>query len=323
MLFDQQWFQQHQTRLLWWLNLPWLGKCLQRYLAQGPRQTNHYGRRVVGVLPGSIHYRGNRRGEYRADFWTGPKMSMQLHRKFLWLWHLFHIWDTWIANSWVPEWNLGFDSLTVYTGAGSVATFDGRINSRSTVDWATARSGGGTLVAVHTATVLICQGVYDTTLSEYQMARAWLHFDTSPLTSSATVTDAYLGLWLSTSVDVGATDKFSLVASTIAAGNTSVVTGDFSSIGSTKYATDIDIATWSTLAYVDWQLNSTGFSNISLTSYTRLAMRSEHDMSNVTPVEASDEHYAELYSADYSSGSRAPRLSITYTLPIGDFFSAG
>lgn len=143
------------------------------------------------------------------------------------------------------------------------------------------------------------------------MGRIFLPFDTSSLPDNATITSATLRVFVTVvnDNDNDGNDFIRVVESTQAS-NTLLAGGDFDAVGTTALATDIDIGTISTDAFLDFTLNSTGIALISTSGFTKLALREGHDVLN-DPIATG----ITGISIHPSNGNNKPQLIINYTLP--------
>ena len=203
---------------------------------------------------------------------------------------------------------------------------DGYINSQSTgnIDsstaWNNARAGSsliatdnGTIDEVRTSIVLVPRtGNYNGTV-----IRTFLLFDTSTLTTAATISSATLSLYVLTvtNINPGSGDALSVITTTPAS-NTAIVTGDWGNVGTTLQATGVSLSTLTTNTYNAITLNSTGLGNISKTSITKFGLRTAEDISNTLPVDGSQNDVT-YSSADNTGTTQDPKLDVTYT--VGKF----
>ena len=94
--------------------------------------------------------------------------------------------------------------------------------------------------------------------SSWDIQRSIFIFDTSSLTSSATISDAIFSL-----NSVSSSGSNANVYTASPASNTDIVNSDHTTYGSTACSSDKSITT----GWLDWTLNATGISNISKTGY--------------------------------------------------------
>jgi hypothetical protein len=143
--------------------------------------------------------------------------------------------------------------------------------------------------------------------------KAHTGFDTSVIDDGATI-DA--GTW---SVYVSSvTDNFNQlmgIVSSSPASNTSLAVGDFDGLGTSRYATDIDLTSLSTSAYNDWTLNATGLAAVNDTGVTNIGVRLSGDLDNTEPTWQSSVEGSVLFDSA-EKGANDPKLNITFT-PAG------
>ena len=144
--------------------------------------------------------------------------------------------------------------------------------------------------------------------------RAILLFDISSL-GGATVTAVTFGV-----VAFGKDDDFTdgiAVVSSAPASNTDVVAGDYDSLGTTRYATDITIANIvvDDSTYSTWTFNSTGIAAVDGASggIVKLGMRAGYDASDNEPTKVTNsQSFVEMHTADESAaGEKRPTLTVT------------
>lgn len=314
-VFGKDFFQVHQIKLLKFAN-SWIG----RYILKINGNKSSVGKyKIRKIEPNAIWWTA---GRYRkVEFRTHNKYSKRLYYAFYPVWWLMHQWDTLFANNFEPAWNLGFDTLTVYpdahTESTSVDGYVGRIQF-GTESFSTLRSGNGTDVN-DTGTSLYC-GLFSHTDSNNwrHIFRAITLFDTSALTSSASISSTTLSV---NSTGGGASYKnFSQsinITSSDPASNTALATGDYAiaKFGSTKFSdTSIAIATFNDSGWRDFAFNASGISAISKTGVSKFSYRYTGDIDNSAPTWASNtEAYSPCYSADQTGTTSDPKLVVTYT----------
>ena len=103
------------------------------------------------------------------------------------------------------------------------------------------------------------------------------------------------------------------------ASNTTLANADYGQTGSTRYATDITIAsmTGDDSTYTTWTFNATGISNVSKTGVTNISMRLKKDIDNIAPTWASGVFEGiNAYFADNAGTTVDPKMVVTYTIVI-------
>jgi hypothetical protein len=155
--------------------------------------------------------------------------------------------------------------------------------------------------------------------SGWSIFRAWFPVDTSALDDGATVTAATFHFWVEAKNDLenGSYSYMTLVESTQASA-TDLVDDDFDAVGSTAWSDNVHIDDITLTAYNTWTLNATGLSNVSLTGYTKLAMRIGYDWTGNNPSVTTQGFTAiQGLSADNTGTGSDPYLDITYSVGGG------
>ena len=222
---------------------------------------------------------------------------------------------------------------TFYPNADVETTsVDGYINSLSSDNllgsdaWTNARAGA-TLSATDNTTndevrasliIVPRTGNYNGNIG-----RTFLLFDTSSLTTAATISSVTLSIYVITvtNVNPGSGDALSVITTTPAS-NTAIVTGDWGNVGTTLQATGVSLSTLTASAYNGITLNSTGLGNVSKTSITKFGLRIAEDISNTQPVDGSINSVV-YASADTTGTTQDPKLDVTYTtgsFSVGQWF---
>src|SRR3989344_4826928 len=252
MMFDKSWFLKNQRLLLWLAN-------------------TQYGKGVMGhgldkvdlILPNAVYQRLDK--NIKAEFRTHNKYSKRLFYKYNVIWKAFHWFDKNIANIYVPKLNLGFD--TFYPDANPESTsVDGFVRRQTTgEDWATIRGGVGTASGdTNTDFPIVYIEADGVGSSDWiDIIRGILLFDTSSIPDGAIVTAATFSLFVNSKRDVFG-QNLGVVASTPTS-NTALVNADYSQLGTTRYASDIDVGVLTASAYNDWVFNAAGIAAVSLT----------------------------------------------------------
>jgi len=152
------------------------------------------------------------------------------------------------------------------------------------------------------------------------LVRYGVVFDTSSISDTDTITGATFGVVGGN----GLTKEETITGQTIAlvgftpANQSSLAAGDYSNLGTTKYAdTNISVTSYDTggTNYNTWTLNATGIAAISVTGNTCLGSRFQSDIDNSAPTWASNNGGAYVgYNTVASSGTtHDPKMVITST----------
>ena len=214
---------------------------------------------------------------------------------------------------------VGSTTSTFYPAAGANSPVDGaiRYNNYSNATWATIRGStdygpnGDLQVSATNEDIANLYSSSDYAKPWYRMVRSFFLFDTSALSSAATITSATFSFYATAKTD-NFNQGISLIGSTPASNN-NLVSGDFDQIGTTQYASDLDITSISTSAYNAMSLNATGIAAVSLTGITKFGVRLSGDRSNTEPSWVSTTGVAvAAYFADNSTNK--PKLVVEHSL---------
>lgn len=324
-VFGRDWFVKHQAKLLWWLNAPVLRYWFRWVLRINGERSAVGGRAIIFILPHAIWWGDG--DSFIAEFRTHNKFAKRLYYALEPLWWAMHFWDWLIADRWVPRLSFGFDSLTKYPYPGDATqnTVDGYVKQGYSYyggqSWATIRgaagSSSGDTDSYSHGVIIGCDGSGQTNLF-INLERSIFLYDTSALGSSATISAATMSLYGNyKSVVGGISGTFDInIYTSSPASDTALAAGDFDSLGTTAQCdTAITNSGFSTTAYNDWSLNSTGRGNISKTGITKFGARyATEDAQNNAPGWSSDgEARHEFIYADNTGTSQDPKLVITYT----------
>ncbi len=314
LLNENVWFERYQELLLTMANTK-----VGRDLLLIPQE---YGR-IVYMTKNAVHYltkpfKYGERIEVKADFRVGAKWGDVIRNR----WSAFNSY----ARYFIAGERVG-SPLTQYARSVCAATivvypdpdpetttFDGYVENYY-----------GTWAAMHDDTT--CQlarpsdsGFYIDDFNggtSYGFDRGMTLFDTSSLTSLATITDTIIEAYCVSKSDQrnagsGAPDKISLVSASPAS-NTNIVVADFNDFGTTRFATDVDISGMSTSTWITFTFVAAGLAAVSKTGVTKIGWRSAGDVDNnagPNPAEYTN-------GAGYASAESAndPKMTVTYTLP--------
>jgi hypothetical protein len=336
-VFDKHWFQKHQSKLLWLSN-----SFLGEYIFQFKKMGHHLDpkKRITKITPYSVAQfnrivktKIGKEYEYTEHFFGQNKYAQKLYFILLPIWYAMHIWDWFVADHFqlAPQLSFGFSTLTKWPGStGTNNPTDGYlIRDADNSTWAGVRDGAGTYKddSGIGMSVLVLSGTNNSTWRA--IGRSIFCFDTSGLTSSAVISSAVLSLYgtnKSDSFTYPATPNINIYASTPAS-TSSLVTGDFTQVGSTALCdTPITYAGFTTTGYNNFTLNAAGRSNISLTGISKFGARNaNYDVANSAPYHpAAGQQVASLSfytsKSDFTGiggtpTSGDPKLVVTYTLP--------
>lgn len=318
MVFSKQWFGKHQNKLLFLLNNKFTRFIFRKIMRIDCKKD------ILALLPNSYIIKGSKKDEYIADFRTHDKYAKRLYYAFKPLWYIIHAFDTLFANKWIPEWNLGFDTLTVYPSAGtSGTTCDGTVTRiPPAVEYLSEiRIGDGTsydTIHEYGDIVRIVAAEFSVQTNKYQMLRRYIFtLDTSSLTAFAQISSAVFSIYGysgSTTNGLGSTSMD--ICSSTPNSNNNIQSSDFSQFGVTSFG-NIDYDSYSTSGYNNITLNSSGISNISKTGVSKFGAKLGWDINNSSSGlswGASKETKFGGFFADYLGTSQDPKLVVTYTL---------
>ena len=304
--FNKEWFEKHQNKLLWLLKFRLFRKILRI-------ECND---RIVEITPNSYttHVSGV---TFKTDFRTHDKYSKRLYYAFKPIWWAMHIWDL-FADVYTPKLSFGFSTLTAYPDAGDpgTTTIDGVVQ-RSGVNetFGTIRGGAGTLATNATDFLFTAQLDATGTTNQYsRLRRSIALFDTSSLTTSASISSATIGAygWGKTNA-LGSADWH--VGSATPASNTTLAASDYGNCGTTSFGS-IAYASFSTSGYNDITLDSNGLGNISKTGVSKFSFQLSWDINNSFTGSWANSAISNFdnYSADQAGTTNDPKLVVTYTL---------
>jgi len=137
-------------------------------------------------------------------------------------------------------------------------------------------------------------------------------FDTSSIGSSATVSSANYSVYPTTSKYDDFTSSIGIVSSNPSS-NTALANGDYSSLGTTDFATRKTISSITIdSAYISFALNSSGVSAINTSGISKFGIRESHDIDNSAPTwQSYGQSGLDFNSADNSSNE--PTLDVTWS----------
>ena len=330
-VFGTKWFETHQRKLLWLLNTPiikyWFRWIMRIHSFDCKRNIV-----INKITPNSISYNAkiiNDKIEVTTDFRTHDKYSKRLYYAFKPFWYLLHIID-WVAFDRYEELtklSFGFSTLTVYPDSGSGGTTTCSYVGREGVSesWATIIAGAGTGAAVVNYTDA-CYLSCSTSSAKFKGVRRTIFtFDTSSLTSDATISAAILSSYGSSKTDNTSSTPNVDIYTTTPASNNTIVAADYLQFGSTSQTgSPITYANWSVGSYNDFTFNATGRGNISKTGISKFGTRNaNYDVAGSQPNWVNNQSsYLSGTSSEPAGTSTDPKLVVTYTSPsTANFFN--
>jgi hypothetical protein len=328
-VFDKNWFAKHQQKLLWLLNTPII-RVWFRYVMRIRKDDCNV--KINQITPNSFSYGAKKIGdkiEITTDFRTHDKFSKRLYYAFKPLWYLLHAFD-WAMLDRVEaltKLSFGFDTLTVYSQANPASTAMNEQVYRvvTSETWATIIAGAGNgSQYVGAGGDWFCGFQSSSIVAQFgSNIRTIFLFDTSALTSSASISAAVISLYGESKLDDFATPStpdINVYTSTPAS-NTVKADADYTQVGSTAQCdTAITFAGFSTTAYNDFTLNATGISNVSKTGISKFGARNvNHDVAASAPTAAGTIKTGRVsgYFANETGTTKDPKLVVTYTVVVG------
>jgi len=206
------------------------------------------------------------------------------------------------------------------------SSVDGWVRNRTTSSdgdtWANVRAGTGDAGL----------DAYDTQESDFasifsaepsgkwrEIERSIIVFDTSDLPDDIPIISATLSLYGGGKGDYLSISPTINVFSANPASDTALETADYTDLGGTPYSSSISYASWDTSGWNNFALNATGIAAISKTGASKFGIReAKYDATGLEPAWSYPDGFYKWSSfwwrsADYSDGSLAPKLTITYT----------
>lgn len=226
-------------------------------------------------------------------------------------------------GSGIIEGKIGNTTLTVYPAAGANTPVDGYTDSGGAyVAWATLIARAGNYAAVSDTETYFHGFEAGTTSGTWSyLKRSMFLFDTSALTSLATISSVVMSLYGSANftADTGTavTPNIDIYTSTPANTN-NLVAADHSQYGTvSQTGSPIAYASWNTAAYNDFTFNATGRGNVSSSGISKFAARNaNYDVAAVAPTWSSGAlKRIGGYFADQDGTTYDPKLVVEYTLP--------
>lgn len=323
MVFDKDWFNKHNRKITWLANH---SKTFRRDL--GIQDCDVQGH-IAQITPNSVTYidptyfrlrKQPKQVEFITDFRTHDKYAKRMYYGFYPIWDLAHKFDMSIANKWSPALNLGFDTLTKYPDADpETSTVDGyvqRVNVNESFSTIRNTADGNDAFDASAATNCPRIGTSGAISPNFSvLRRGILTFDTSSLTSVATVSGGTFSIYGNSKTSGLGEDAFH-VASATPATNTSVSNGDYDAIGRTTFG-NVAYASFATGGYNDITLNASGIANISKTGISGFSIQLGWDINNSFGGVWADSAVTNfnITFADQDGTTQDPKLVVTYTLP--------
>jgi hypothetical protein len=323
--FDKNWFEKHQRPLLK------LANTSKYFRWQMGIQDCDYDKslRIAKIAPNHVTYVDPIYSKLRklpeqivlkTDFRTHPKYSKRVYNSLKPVWWAMHAWDKPI-DVLAPKLSFGFDTLTSYPDPDpGTTTCDGYARRFDTETiWSDVVTGAGNGAGNNTDPQSVCEinSAFGATDMWTDNWRSFFLFDTSALTSGATISAAVLSIFGNSKQDQLAITPNVDVYTSTPASNTAIVSSDYSNVGSTSQTgAPISYASWSTSAYNDFTFSATGRGNVSKTGISKFATRNaNYDVANSAPTWSTNKNSRlRGNTADQTGTSQDPKLVVTYTV---------
>ena len=317
-VFSPEWFAKHQTWMLRLLAWPLVGRVLRPVLAIRAHDVG-WAKPIVQLLPHAYTV-DNGDGTFTTDFRTHPKFAKRLFYVLWPLWAALHAWDSWVANPWMPELNLGFDTLTVYPDPGATGTTscNGQVSVIQNLAWTTLTATAGNSVTMGFGNDAVTRFDATTTPNQWgTLRRSFFLFDTSALGGTVSISSAAMSLYaIFGYADPSSNNPSMDVYGATTASNVTLANADFAQVGSVSYTgSPMTYVAFNTVdGYKAFTLNATGVAAISTTGASKFSVRCNYDVNNVAPTWASGAvTNAQCYYSDQTGSSNDPKLEITFT----------
>jgi hypothetical protein len=326
--FTPDWFAKHQKFLLFLCNAP-LIKYWFRYVLRIHKFDCPLDVKITELAPNHFSY-GDKiiynpkdktfKRERTTDFRTHPKFAKRIYFAFKPMWWAFHAWDWLVADRFVKTWSWGFSTLTAYPVPGTTTDGWAASNGETNLSWSAIRGRTGDAhdnTSAYDTYILIRASGTGNNSWQY-LYRSIFLFDTSGLTSAATISATVLSLYSTAATDGAVILPDIDIYTSTPASNTALANGDYSQLGSTSQTgSPITYVGWNTVGYNDFTFNSTGRGNVSKTSISKFGARNQnYDASNSLPnALATDFSYLVGYFSDNAGTTSDPKLVVTYTVP--------
>jgi len=225
---------------------------------------------------------------------------------------------------------LNVSPLTAYPDADpETTTVDGRTWEGTNAEWATIITAAGDGATDNEeVNQLVYMGCAVTSQVWDQITRSIFLFDVSSMAGGNT-DSATLTLTSGASSDTGSWAEAVGLVSSAPASNTTLAAGDYDSLGTTRYATDIS---WTANSTNEFTFNATGKSFIDTAAdgdgILKLGVKLEDDIDASAPTWQSGEKYLQyqVYFAETANTTSDPKLVVEYseiTAAIKDLIGGG
>lgn len=301
LVLDKKWFEKHQNKLLFLIN-----NRFTKYLARKVIDIDYKGE-IESINPsGFIRKKENEKVLRTHSKDVYGYAIYKAIKPVLWFLHFI---DWLILDRYEPIPSFGYDVLTSYSDASpETDTVDGRVRNTSGATWNDIVTAASGTFANHTTTAGTLS--YNGSPDSLWLERRPCTYDTSSLGSGASISAAKLVLYVNNKIgtDTSANSTLHVVSCSLANDN-DVVTGDWDGFGSTSFGSVAE-SVWSGYGLMDFDLDSNGIDNISLTGISGFGYRIGFDLNNTEPSGTNGIQYTNVESA---TPSWRPYLEVTYT----------
>ncbi len=185
--------------------------------------------------------------------------------------------------------------------------------------WATITAGAGNSSNDSNTSTSFWQFTEaNTAADEWEiLMRSFFLFDTSSLPDTDTIDSATFSVYAKSKADAPGDAPDMNIYSASPASDTALVDADFSTGGTTEYATTLSYASITTSAYNDFTLNATGLAAIDATGITKFCGRNaNYDVAGVAPANHDANRTTRrviVSTADETGTSQDPKLVVTHS----------
>ena len=360
-VFSKQWFAKHQSKLLFLLNAPiikyWFRYCLrirkcdcplkERISNIQPSNFTFAEKTVLAdhlifkdghaevfdgenskhrKLKGRLKIKKRLAIQKTTDFRTHDKFSKRLYYAFKPLWFLMHglDWAFLDRMNALSKLSFGFSTLTQYPGSIGVDNpVDGSIqrNNGGSETLSTLRAGAGTDAFTSNAGN-DCYIKCSSTTDEFQiLRRSTTCFDTSGLTSGATISATVISCYGSSSNAFLGTPVLHVAQGNVN-GTSTLISGDYAQAnhGTTSFG-NIPNGSFSMVAYNNITFDATGRASVSKDSISIYSWQLGWDIENTTAGltwTSGWNTYMAMLSSNTAGTTNDPKLVVTYTVAAAD-----
>lgn len=313
-VFSKEWFKHYQSKLLWLLNAPIIGRWFRWVLCI------HDDQPIKEIRPNSYttHLRDLPDGaqELVGYFNVDLKYAKRLYHAFFPLWFLMHWWDELLADQWIPKVSFGFRTLytTPAQGSGGGLPIDmtvGRANSPINESFSTIRAGAGTEVDLGT----VFLNAASTTNQFNELTRGAYLFATNVHGSLQSITSAsftfYNGFDNITDFGNATVD----IVSSFPAAIDNITTSDYQNFGSTSFGS-ASLQGVLQGSFTTINLNASGLANLNMSGTSKFGARLGWDTSgSFTGTWVSGGYtIAYIQEANPNGAANGPVLKIVYVM---------